>query len=152
MPLPLPAGTPGKQAVPPDDWWEVRYTTQGSPAGRFTGSNPVPGVVYLEAPDGSTARSKAAAEKPGITITSVTGPMTPAQKDRKVGEIKVPSPLSGVAAIGDFLGRLTEANTWIRAGQVVLGLILIAVGVARITRAVPIATAVAKKAGAVAVL
>jgi len=104
----------------------------------------VPGIIYLEAPTAAAARSKAAAEKPGITITSVTGPMTPAQKDKKVGEIKVPNPISGIT---DFLTRLTEASTWIRVGEVVLGLILIAVGVARITHAVPIATKIAKTAG-----
>lgn len=52
--------------------------------------------------------------------------------------------LSGVAAIGDFFNRLGQASTWIRVGEVVLGLILLAVGIAKITNAVPIATKVAK--------
>lgn len=58
---------------------------------------------------------------------------------------------SGLAAIGDFFSRLGQANTWLRVGEVALGLILVAVGVARITHAVPIATSIAKTAGAVAV-
>lgn len=63
----------------------------------------------------------------------------------------LPSPLGGLAAIGDFFGRLSEGSTWIRVGEVVLGLILLAVGVARITHAVPAATKIAKTVGAVAV-
>lgn len=57
------------------------------------------------------------------------------------------NPLTGLAAIGDFFARLSEANTWLRIGEGLLGVILIAVGVARLTHAVPIAT---KIAGAVA--
>lgn len=57
------------------------------------------------------------------------------------------SPLTGLAAIGDFFQRLTQASLWERVGEVVLGLILIAVGVAHLTHAVPLATKVAKAAG-----
>lgn len=58
--------------------------------------------------------------------------------------------IPGVAQIGDFFGSLGQANTWVRVAQVALGLILIAVGLARITSAVPVATQIAKTAGAVA--
>lgn len=58
--------------------------------------------------------------------------------------------IPGVAQIGDFFGNLGQANTWVRVAQVALGLILIAVGLARITHAVPVATQIAKTAGAVA--
>jgi hypothetical protein len=61
------------------------------------------------------------------------------------------NPLSGLAAIGAFFSNLGQAATWEKVGEVVLGLILIAVGVARLTHAVPIATSIAKTAGAVAV-
>ena len=57
--------------------------------------------------------------------------------------------IPGLAQIGDFFGSLTQGSTWVRVGQVVLGVILIAVGVARITHAVPAATRIAKTAGAV---
>jgi hypothetical protein len=50
---------------------------------------------------------------------------------------------SSLLTSGQFLGDLTNANTWIRVGEVVLGLILIAVGVAELTHAIPIATKVA---------
>jgi hypothetical protein len=41
------------------------------------------------------------------------------------------------------LAGLFQANIWIRVGEVALGLILIAVGIARLTNAVPIATKIA---------
>lgn len=55
-----------------------------------------------------------------------------------------PNPLSGLAAIGDFFGRLGQASTWIRVAEVLLGVILLAVGVAELTNAVPVATKIAK--------
>lgn len=59
---------------------------------------------------------------------------------------------TGLTAIGDFFSRLTQANTWLRAGEVVLGLVLIAVGIARITNAVPLATKIAGAAAEGALL
>lgn len=43
----------------------------------------------------------------------------------------------------DVLKPLFQANLWLRVGQVALGLILIAVGVAKMTGAVPLATKIA---------
>lgn len=63
------------------------------------------------------------------------------------GAVVQGSPLSGLAAIGDFFGRLSQGATWIRVAEGLLGIVLIAIGLARITHAVPIAT---KIAGAVA--
>jgi hypothetical protein len=59
---------------------------------------------------------------------------------------------SALTAVPDFLSRLTSANLWERIGEVVIGLILICVGVAHITHAVPIATHIAKSVGAAAVM
>jgi len=42
--------------------------------------------------------------------------------------------IAGVAAIGDFFNRLTQANTWIRVGEVAAGLILLYVGLNAATR------------------
>lgn len=56
------------------------------------------------------------------------------------------SNIPGASSVGDFLGRLDEGSTWIRIAEGVLGLLLIAVGVARLTHAVPIATQVASAA------
>lgn len=53
--------------------------------------------------------------------------------------------LTGLASIGDFFSRLSQAHTWERVAEVLLGVILIAVGLAHMTKAVPIATAIASK-------
>lgn len=60
--------------------------------------------------------------------------------------------IPGLTQIGDFFGLLTQSNTWIRLGQIVLGVILVAVGLARVTHAVPAATKIAKTVGAVGVI
>lgn len=52
--------------------------------------------------------------------------------------------IPGVQAIGDFFSRLTEANTWIRIGEGLLGVILLAVGAAKMTNAIPAATKIAR--------
>lgn len=63
------------------------------------------------------------------------------------GGFQASNPLTGLAAIGDFFQRLTQASTWIRVGEVLLGLILLAAGLARITHAVPAATRIATAVG-----
>lgn len=45
--------------------------------------------------------------------------------------------LSGLASIGDFFGRLTEANTWIRALELLLGVGLLLVGMAHAAGGTP---------------
>lgn len=42
---------------------------------------------------------------------------------------KIPNPLHGLEAIGDFFQRLTQPATWVRVGEVALGGILIYAGV-----------------------
>ena len=63
------------------------------------------------------------------------------------GGFTASGPLSGLAAIGNFFNSLSQASTWIRVGEVLLGLILVAVGLARLTHAVPVATKVATAVG-----
>lgn len=65
----------------------------------------------------------------------------------QAGAGNIPNPLAGLAAIGDFFQRLTQASTWIRVAEVLLGLILLAAGTARITRAIPAATRIAAAVG-----
>lgn len=52
-----------------------------------------------------------------------------------VSGVGVGNPLSGLAAIGDFFQRLTQANTWIRVGKVIAGGALLLIGLAHITGA-----------------
>ena len=62
------------------------------------------------------------------------------------------SNLSGLAAIGDFFHRLTEASTWIRVGEVLLGLALITVGLAHIASGTAAGRAALKAGKAAAIL
>jgi hypothetical protein len=58
------------------------------------------------------------------------GSLLPAKGE--VGHAAITVPLQ---AIGDFFAKLGQANLWIRVGEVILGVILLAVGAARITHA-----------------
>lgn len=40
--------------------------------------------------------------------------------------------IPGLSQIGDFFGRLGEASTWVRVAEVVLGVVLIAVGTSKL--------------------
>lgn len=71
----------------------------------------------------------------------------PAGSIKSVGQ----SAFSGINAIGDFANKLTQANTWLRIAEAVLGIMLIGVALAKLTgvdnqvaKAVGIAAKVAK--------
>jgi hypothetical protein len=51
------------------------------------------------------------------------------------------NPLAGVADIGDFFHRLTESATWVRVGEVGLGVILLYAGVKALTQGSAVAKA-----------
>jgi hypothetical protein len=53
--------------------------------------------------------------------------------------------LTGLAAIGDFFNKLENSNTWLRVGEVILGIALISVGVARLTHTVSFVEKAASK-------
>lgn len=57
----------------------------------------------------------------------------------------IPNPLTGVAAIGDFANRLTQANTWIRVGEFVAGLVLVVIALNAMTKG-PVRSAAASTA------
>ena len=56
----------------------------------------------------------------------------------------VTAPLQGIQAIGDFFQRLTQAATWLRVFEVAIGVILVGVGIASMTHAIPLANGIAK--------
>jgi hypothetical protein len=72
-------------------------------------------------------------------------PVTDAENQAGATAKASASTLTGLPAIGDFFQRLSQASTWERVGEVVLGVILIAVGLAKMTHVVPVATAIASK-------
>lgn len=69
----------------------------------------------------------------GMTLIYWKGPFATEADARKAQNPK-PSPnpvsntLSGLNAIGDFFGRLTESQTWVRVGEVVAGGLILYLG------------------------
>ena len=97
--------------------------------------------------------------KAGGTVIYVYGPYaTKAAAEKANGGGPPPgkpaSATGGITSLGGGSGSLLsssnplaalfQANIWIRVGQVALGLLLIAIGTAQLTHAVPIATTIAK--------
>lgn len=72
--------------------------------------------------------------KSGTTgILGVIGDLPGAVSAGANAEPGVASPLAGLSDIGDFFHRLTESSTWIRVGEVLLGVILLYAGVRAVT-------------------
>ena len=67
-----------------------------------------------------------------------------------IGKVPGAKALGSLASAVEFLSRLEQASTWERVLLVALGGVLLAIGVAKVTDAVPVATKIAKSAGAVA--
>lgn len=65
---------------------------------------------------------------------------------------KLPDPLTGINAIGDFFQRLTQGNTWIRVAEFLLGLGLIVVGLAKLASGTAAGRTAAKVGKAAALL
>jgi hypothetical protein len=98
---------------------------------------------------GAQAAAEAKKEVPSGK-TPTYAPVTPAAVASQAAgtaasSLGLPGIASALASVAGFVGRLAEAHTWERIGQALLGVILIAVGIARMTHAVPIATAIAAK-------
>ena len=81
--------------------------------------------------------------QPGGANADILNPATAAAAAATGAVNSVP----GLQQVGSFFGALAEGSTWTRVAEGILGIILIAVGLARLTHAVPIVT---KIAGAVA--
>lgn len=143
-------------AVPPDDWWQVRYHTVGSTSIHTGVQSTTPGVAYVEAPDGSTAEAKVASEKaiPLSWIDGVSGPMTPHQKDMAVGG----NPVTGTenlvkSAVGKVTGWTHNIEQWlIRGFEMILGIGLIIVAIAKLASDSPAGKAAKKIATKAAIL
>jgi hypothetical protein len=71
------------------------------------------------------------------TIPSGTNPLTTLQQ-AKAG---ASNPLGGLAAIGDFFNRLTQGNTWLRVGEVAVGLLILYIGLKATVSQTPIGDA-----------
>ena len=132
-------------------WWIIVESSPSQQATNQLLNGYPPGIpVYFQ---GTQAQATARANETVKTGSTSNGPFGPfaTKQDAEAswnsnagnvqhagtgGPVNVPgSPLQGLAAIGDFFQRLTQASTWVRVGEVVLGLILLGVAAARITGA-----------------
>lgn len=104
-------------------------------------------IVNTLGPYTTQAAALAYANNPA---TSATGTTTSGAATNFSG--LVPNLGGLIKDAGAFFSDLTSANFWLRLSEVVLGLILIAVGVAELTHAVPVATHIAKTVGSTAAL
>lgn len=137
-------------------WWIV-YTVASGPSG-FGGGLAVPKIIqaaiqpkaggdveWVYGPYATKADATADLNQPGGPSWSGSAPK-PGQPSKHPGVISARSGLQDnssvnpqtssadpLSAIGDFFSRLTQANTWLRAGEVLLGIILLGVAVARMT-------------------
>ena len=89
----------------------------------------------------------------GKTIGSIAG--TPQQFGGSIvpGLNQAVKDIPGAGSLTDlsgFLSALTQRNTWLRIGEGLLGLILIGIGIAAVTRSTPVGKAAIKAAGTAA--
>lgn len=83
-------------------------------------------------------------------VINIPGQDLPSKIGKGIGDTidsvgkAITSPLTGIAAIGDFFQRLTQASTWLRILEIGIGIMLTAVGIASMTHAIPAATKIAK--------
>lgn len=154
-PQPAPGGTA--------QWWTVFYLqSQNQVSSRFAstpspnGAGSATGWKVVQAASAAAASAQVAAQLgTGGTVTTVDGPFATqaaAQADGQQAQASIAQQeqAGSIPGIGTF-SVFPNLGTWlIRAAQIFLGLVLVAVGVARLTNTVPVATQVAKTAGAVA--
>lgn len=100
-------------------------------------------LIRWKGPFATEAQAKAAQNPRQQSPNPVTD-LTTAAKDSQT--------FSGLAAIGDFFSRLTQASTWIRVAEVLLGLALITVGLAHIASGTAAGRAALKAGKAAAIL
>jgi hypothetical protein len=74
-----------------------------------------------------------------------TGTQIPGVDITPSGGVTASNPLQGLAAIGDFFSRLTQASTWIRVAKVISGGLLLVIGLVHITGADNKVASIARK-------
>lgn len=113
---------------------------QGSNTGPF--GIPPGGPWFVNNASGTIQRQSNPVLAEGLATTGWTGFPTqaaakafankgPAGQIKSVGQ----SAFSGINAVGDFANKLTQANTWLRIAEGLLGIVLIGVALAKLTGA-----------------
>jgi len=139
-----------------NSWWVIEADIGGglTPTYQAVQGATKPKPSLIETASGTTVKvtgpfpTQAAAEAT-FPKGARTGPGTPSN----TGPTNITKSLESLpgsvipGSVTQFLGNLASGALWIRVAEGLLGIVLIAVGVARLTHAVPIATRIA---GAVA--
>jgi hypothetical protein len=99
------------------------------------------GSIWLAGQDLSGGLGAAATAAGTATDQAAQGATTGADQFAQ----SVSNPLDALAAIGAFFGNLSQANTWIRVGKVVVGGLLLVLGLVHITGVDSAAASVVKK-------
>lgn len=122
------------------EWWAISEASSSDPNGSWLviqGTTSAIKAKYDGAaygPFSTQAAAQAYANKGG------PGPAIPGNPGSAIKK-GLGDAVSGLS--NSVLGPLFQANIWIRVGEVLLGIVLVAVGIARMTNAVPIATKIA---------
>lgn len=113
-----------------------QWTGSGRPTVAAAGITGLTAIVGGPYPTRAAAQAAAAGDKSTVAATAGSG-APPGVSTSTVGSSggHLPNPLSGLAAIGDFFGRLTQSATWIRVAKVITGGLLLVVGLAHMTGA-----------------
>jgi hypothetical protein len=124
-------------------WWVVNHPSGGPRQVMMTnyvvtesGTRPVNAVAGPFATKAEAQAWQTSANTAGNSPGSVVGGVTNAAVSA-----------TGLNAIGAFFTKLGQASIWLRVAEVVLGLVLVAVGMARVVPSFTPAQMIAKKVG-----
>lgn len=122
--------------------WDV--VGQDSTGSLSVVQDPPPAGFHILPGSGGPYPTKAQADSALQALNGVIATPEPLVPGTKIQVPSIPNPLSGIAAVGDFFQRLTQASTWLRIFEIVIGVLLVGVGIASMTKAIPVATKIAK--------
>ncbi len=121
--------------------WDVVGDTSGNLS---VVQDPPPKGFNILPGSGGPYPTKAQADAALQGLISVINTPEPLIPGTKIQVPSIPNPLSGIAAVGDFFQKLTQASTWLRIFEIAIGILLLGVGIASMTKALPMATGIAK--------
>lgn len=143
----IPPGDAGKSdTVKRQDDFRVQYKA-GSQAWKDASAGKV-----VQGAEGSTGNPQLSLplvkwKGPYATEDEAKAAQAPLQKPVNLNPLPAIADATGLSTVAAFLAKLGQAALWLRVGEVALGLVLVAVGVAKLVPAFTPAQMIAKKAG-----